>query len=118
VQEVFAGGEEEQTAMTPTTKPSKGEQFIDSLVDELMQMSDEDALEGENPNELLATGNRLLSQARETVAAMTAGHQVEEDGDEVFTALPKRCLCGKELILIIEPNGVRKCSNPQCSYSW
>lgn len=43
----------------------RNERFLDALVEELRSMSDTDALEGENPEELLKYGERLLQGAKE-----------------------------------------------------
>jgi hypothetical protein len=43
----------------------KNERFLDALVEELRTMSDTDALEGENAEELVKLGERLLNSARE-----------------------------------------------------
>jgi hypothetical protein len=43
----------------------RNERFLDALVEELRSMSDTDALEGENPEELLKFGERLLQGAKE-----------------------------------------------------
>jgi hypothetical protein len=50
--------------MTKGDKP-RNERFLDALVEELRTMSDTDALEGENPEELVKLGERLLKSARE-----------------------------------------------------
>ncbi len=42
----------------------RNERFLDALVEELRTMSDTDALEGENPEELVKLGERLLKSAR------------------------------------------------------
>jgi hypothetical protein len=44
---------------------SRNERFLDALVEELRSMSDTDALEGENPEELLKFGERMLQGAKE-----------------------------------------------------
>jgi hypothetical protein len=41
------------------------ERFLDALIEELRTMSDTDALEGENAEELVKLGERLLKSARE-----------------------------------------------------
>jgi hypothetical protein len=41
------------------------ERFLDALAEELRTMSDTDALEGENAEDLVKLGERLLRQARE-----------------------------------------------------
>jgi hypothetical protein len=41
------------------------ERFLDALVEELRTMSDTDALEGENAEELVQLGERLLKSARD-----------------------------------------------------
>jgi hypothetical protein len=43
----------------------RNERFLDALVEELRSMSDTDALEGENPEELLKFGERMLQGAKE-----------------------------------------------------
>jgi hypothetical protein len=43
----------------------RNERFLDALVEELRSMSDTDALEGENAEELVKLGERLLKSARE-----------------------------------------------------
>lgn len=43
----------------------RNERFLDALVEELRMMSDTDALEGENAEELVKLGERLLKGARE-----------------------------------------------------
>jgi hypothetical protein len=43
----------------------RNERFLDALVEELRSMSDTDALEGENPEELLKIGERMLRSAKE-----------------------------------------------------
>ncbi len=45
-------------------KPGK-ERFLDALVEELRTMSDTEALEGENAEDLVKLGERLLKSARE-----------------------------------------------------
>ena len=42
----------------------RNEQFLDALVEELRRMSDTEALEGENAEELVKLGERLLMGAR------------------------------------------------------
>lgn len=44
---------------------SRNERFLDTLVEELRSMSDTDALEGENPEDLLKFGERMLQGAKE-----------------------------------------------------
>lgn len=43
----------------------RNERFLDTLAEELRTMSDTDALEGENAEELVKLGERLLKEARE-----------------------------------------------------
>jgi hypothetical protein len=43
----------------------RNERFLDALAEELRTMSDTDALEGENAEELVKLGERLLKGARE-----------------------------------------------------
>lgn len=43
----------------------RSERFLDALAEELRTMSDTDALEGENAEELVKLGERLLRSARE-----------------------------------------------------
>lgn len=43
----------------------RNERFLDALIEELRTMSDTDALEGENAEELVKLGERLLNSARE-----------------------------------------------------
>jgi hypothetical protein len=50
--------------MTNADKP-RSERFLDALAEELRTMSDTDALEGENAEELVKLGERLLQSARE-----------------------------------------------------
>lgn len=45
-------------------KLSEFDNFIDSLVDELMAMSDDEVLDGENPEAVRGEGLRLLSAAK------------------------------------------------------
>lgn len=45
-------------------KLSEFDNFIDSLVDELMAMSDDEILDGENPETVRSEGLRLLSAAK------------------------------------------------------
>jgi hypothetical protein len=49
----------------PNGDKPRNERFLDALVDELQTMSDTDALEGENAEELVKLGERLLKKARE-----------------------------------------------------
>jgi len=49
----------------PNKDKSKNERFLDALVEELQTMSDTDALEGENAEELVKLGEHLLKSARE-----------------------------------------------------
>jgi hypothetical protein len=44
---------------------SRNEHFLDALTEELRTMSDTDALEGENAEDLVKLGERLLKSARE-----------------------------------------------------
>jgi hypothetical protein len=44
---------------------SRNERFLDALTEELRTMSDTDALEGENAEDLVQLGERLLKSARE-----------------------------------------------------
>lgn len=43
----------------------RNERFLDALVEELRSMNDTDALEGENAEELVKVGERLLKGARD-----------------------------------------------------
>ncbi|HTE39913.1 MAG TPA: hypothetical protein VK629_03735 [Steroidobacteraceae bacterium] len=49
----------------PIGDKPKSERLLDGLVEELRTMSDTDALEGENPEDLVKLGERLLKSARE-----------------------------------------------------
>jgi len=49
----------------PNGDKPRDERFLDALVEELRTMSDTDALEGENAEELVKLGERLLKSARE-----------------------------------------------------
>jgi hypothetical protein len=49
----------------PNGDKPRDERFLDALVEELQTMSDTDALEGENAEELVKLGERLLKSARE-----------------------------------------------------
>jgi len=49
----------------PNGDKPRDEQFLDALAEELRTMSDTEALEGENPEELVKLGERLLKSARE-----------------------------------------------------
>jgi hypothetical protein len=49
----------------PTGDKPRNERFLDALVEELRTMSDTDALAGENAEELVKLGERLLRSARE-----------------------------------------------------
>lgn len=42
----------------------ENERFLDALVEELRSMNDTEALEGEDPEELLKTGERILQSAK------------------------------------------------------
>lgn len=48
-----------------TEDKSRDERFLNALVEELQAMSDTDVLQGENPEELVRLGDRLLIKARE-----------------------------------------------------
>ncbi len=48
---------------TSGDKP-ENERFLDALVEELRSMNDTEALEGEDPEELLRTGERILQSAK------------------------------------------------------
>jgi hypothetical protein len=50
---------------TPNGDKPRNERFLDALVEELRTMSDTEALEGENAEELVKLGERLLRNARE-----------------------------------------------------
>lgn len=50
--------------MTTGDKP-RNDRFLEALAEELRTMSDTDALEGENPEELVKLGEDLLKSARE-----------------------------------------------------
>ena len=49
----------------PNGDKPREEQFLDALAEELRTMSDTEALEGENAEELVKLGERLLKSARE-----------------------------------------------------
>jgi hypothetical protein len=49
----------------PNGDKPRDERFLDALAEELRTMSDTDALEGENAEELVKLGDRLLKSARE-----------------------------------------------------
>lgn len=49
----------------PNGDEARNERFLDALVEELRTMSDTDALEGENAEDLVKLGERLLKSARE-----------------------------------------------------
>src|SRR5688572_10550303 len=49
----------------PNGDKPKSERLLDGLVEELRSMSDTDALEGENSDELVKLGECLLKKARE-----------------------------------------------------
>lgn len=49
----------------PNGDKPRNERFLDALVEELRTMSDTDALEGENAEELVKLGESLLKRARD-----------------------------------------------------
>jgi hypothetical protein len=54
----------------PNGDKPRNERFLDALVEELRTMSDTDALEGENAEELFKLGERLLEGAREEAGGL------------------------------------------------
>lgn len=69
---------------SPNGNKPRNEVFLDALVAELASMSDTDALEGENAEELSRLGERLLKGAREE-----AGKLRLADAKRKLAAIPK-----------------------------
>jgi Flp pilus assembly protein CpaB len=63
----------------------RNEQFLDALVEELRTMSDTEALEGENAEELVKLGERLLMGAR-----VEAGKLRMAEAKRKLSVVPKK----------------------------